>query len=243
MVDQAAPGLHLHTRERRQGHHGAVGTAQQQRANRLWRRTGAGYTHGHRNGAVGLRELADDGALVSRIDRLQNVTWLQSVQRQPLRPQLHIQLGLARRDLQAHFAGVRQLLQHRGDPGRHRIIGIQVVAEYTDEERRSLAGQGLADTLGEHRINLSQLVREVVEHVADRRLDLIRCIAPCRVDLDVELALVRRVRVLAVHGAADLFGDARDAGNRHQPLWRSARRRGWSRAARCRGAGSAWAIR
>ena len=86
------------------------------------------------------------------------------------------------------------------------------------EERRRFAGQRLADALGEHRVDFHQLIRKVIEHVADRGLDLVAHDALPRVDLNLELALVRRIRVLAVLGAPDLLGDALDAGNRDQAL-------------------------
>ena len=79
-------------------------------------------------------------------------------------------------------------------------------------------GQRLADALGENRIDLHQLIRKVVEHVADRRVDLGGVVLELRIDLHLELALVGRIRILAVLRAADLLGDALDAGDGDEPL-------------------------
>ena len=62
------------------------------------------------------------------------------------------------------------------------------------------------------------MIRVIVEHIAYRGIDLARAAALARIDLHLELALVRRVGILAVLGAADLLGDALDAGDGDEPL-------------------------
>ena len=78
--------------------------------------------------------------------------------------------------------------------------------------------QRLADAFGQHRIDFHELVRKIVEDIADGGVDLARRCGLLRIDLHLELALVRRIRILAVLGAADLLGDALDARNADQPL-------------------------
>ncbi len=111
-----------------------------------------------------------------------------------------------------------RLLQHLDDPRADQIVGIQIGTDHADGKRRGLAGEGLADALGQHRIDLHQLIRKIIEHVADRGVDLAGAAALARIDLHLELALVRRIRILAVLGAADLLGDALDPGNGDEPL-------------------------
>ncbi len=61
VVNFTATGIHPRFRDGRKGHYHAVGAAQRQCVDRLWRGACAGDTHGHRNGAIRLRQLADDG--------------------------------------------------------------------------------------------------------------------------------------------------------------------------------------
>ena len=110
------------------------------------------------------------------------------------------------------------MLQHVDDLRAHPVVDIEIRAHDADRERRRLPGQRLADSLGEHRIDLHQLIRVVVEHIADLRFDLGRAMPAARIDLHLELALVGRIRILAILRAPDLLGDALDAGNRDQPL-------------------------
>ena len=103
------------------------------------------------------------------------------------------------------------MLQHLDDLRADAVVGIEIGADHADRKRRRLAGQRLADALGQHRIDFHQLIRIVVEHIADGGIDLARAAALPRIDLHLELALVRRIRILSVLGAADLLGDALDA--------------------------------
>ncbi len=85
------------------------------------------------------------------------------------------------------------------------------------EKGRGLAGQGLADALGQYRVDFDQLIRVVIEHIADGGIDFGGAVPLSRIDLHLELALVRGIRILAVLGPPDLLGNALHAGNRHQP--------------------------
>ena len=98
------------------------------------------------------------------------------------------------------------------------IVGIKVGPDHADGERRGLSGEGLADALGQHRIDLHELIRKIVEDVADGGIDLPGGTALPRIDLHLEFALVRRIRVLSVLGTADLLRDALDARNADEPL-------------------------
>ena len=100
---------------------------------------------------------------------------------------------------------------------RHGIVAVEIRPEHAHEERRRLARQGLADALGEHRIDLHQLIRKVVKHVANAGFDVLGCRALRRIDLHFKFAFVGGVRILAVLGAADLFGNTLDAGDGRQP--------------------------
>ena len=104
------------------------------------------------------------------------------------------------------------MLQHLDDLRTDAVIGIEIGTDDADRKRRRLAGQRLADSLGQYRIDFHQLIRIVVEHVANGRVDFGGAGAALRVDLNFELALVRRVGVLPILGAADLLGNALDPG-------------------------------
>ena len=190
-----------------------------------------------RHAAVGLVELRDAAAVVGGVDRSE-----------------HVARPAGRRAPAARVAAARcssgwrggttrrtvplsgHLPQQRGDLAGDLVVDVEVGAEHADEERRAFARQRLADALGEHRVDLDQLVRVIVEDVADRASSLRGGDAAARVDLDLELALVRRVRILAVLGAADLLGDALHAGNRRQARGDALRRRARFPRARCRAA-------
>src|ERR1017187_4378136 len=171
-----------------------------------------------RHAAVGLVELGDFGAMVGGIDGLQDIGRLQSVQRQLLRAQFQMQFRLARRHFQTHVAAMGQHFQYLGNFCRDAVVGIQIRTEYADEERRGFTGQRLADAFDQHRIDLDQLVRKGVEGLTNALLDLGRAVALRGIDLHFKLALVRRIRILSVFGAADLLGDALYAGNGRQAL-------------------------
>jgi hypothetical protein len=117
------------------------------------------------------------------------------------------------RHLEPHGAAVAPLAQQVRDLPGHLIILVEIGAEDADKEWRDLARQRFADALGEHRVNLHQLVRKLIEHGTDFRLQLRGRRRTRGVELDLELALIRRIGVLAVLGAADLLGDALDPGN------------------------------
>ena len=110
------------------------------------------------------------------------------------------------------------MLQNIDDLGAHPIVDIEIRPHDADRERGRLSGERLADALGEHRIDLHQLVRVVVEDIADRRVDLGRAMARARIDLHLEFALVGGIRILAVLRAPDLLGDTLDAGDCHEPF-------------------------
>ncbi len=129
-----------------------------------------------------------------------------------------MQFHLARRNRQADVAAGRQALQHVDDLRADEVVGVEIGADHADRKRRRLAGQRLADALAQHRKDFHELVRVVVEYIADRGIDLARAAPLPGIDLHLEFALVGRIRILSVLGAADLLGHAFDAGYRNQSL-------------------------
>ena len=150
--------------------------------------------------------------MIRRIQSLEHIRRLQAVGGEQLGLELHVQLGLARRHGQAHVAAAWEMLQHFDDLRTDPVVGVEIGADHADGERRRFTRQGLADALRQHGIDLDELVRIIVEHVADGSIDLAG-IAQRRIDLHLELALVGRVGVLAVLRTTDLLGHALDAGN------------------------------
>ncbi len=197
---------------------------------------GADDAQRDRHAAVGLLDRRDAAAVECRVDRVEHVAGLQSVQRERigLQTKREARAGAAARP--GARAAVRQLLEHGGDLAGDLVVDVEVGAEHADRERRALAGQRFADALGEHRVDFDELVRIVVEHVADRGVDVRGRVTLLRIDLHFELALVRRVRILAVLGAADLLGDALHARNLRQRLRDVLRRCARFRRSRCRAA-------
>ena len=108
--------------------------------------------------------------------------------------------------------------KHIDDLRADAVVGVEVGADDADGEGRRFARQRFADALGQHRVDLHQLVRVVIENIADGGIDLGGVVLLPRIDLNFELALVGRIGILAVLGAADLFRDAFDAGNRDETL-------------------------
>jgi hypothetical protein len=129
-----------------------------------------------------------------------------------------VQFHLARRNRQADVAAGGQALQDVNDLRADAVVGVEIGADHADRKRCRLAGQRLADALAQHRKDFHELVRVVVEHIADRGIDLARAAPLPRIYLHLEFALVGRIRVLSVLGAADLLGDAFDARYRNQSL-------------------------
>ena len=218
MIDQTARQRHVYFGDRGQRRQRSVPPTQQQRTQRL--RIGAGVrdAHHHRHAAIRLVELGRLAAVISRIDRLQHIRRLQAVDGQLFGLEFHVQFHLARRNRQADVAAGGQAPQDVDDLRTDEVVGVEIGADHADRKRRGLAGQRLADALGQHRIDFHELVRVVVEHIADRGIDLARAAPLLGVDLHLELALVGRIRILSVLGAADLLGDALDARNRNQSL-------------------------
>src|SRR5438309_10362149 len=110
----------------------------------------------------------------------------------------------------------RSLAQQRGNLAGHLVVEVQIGSEDADRKRSHIPGQRLADALREHRIDLDQLIGELREDLSHPGLELPGRGAARRLELNLELALVRRIRILAVLRAADLLRHALDAGNRSQ---------------------------
>ena len=83
-----------------------------------------------------------------------------------------MQLHLARRHGQAHVAAVGQMLQYIDDLRADAIVGVEIGADHADGKGRGLAGQCFADALGQHRVYLHELIRVILENVADGGIDL-----------------------------------------------------------------------
>ena len=176
----------------------------------------------------------DAAAVERRVDRVEHIAGLQAVQRERFGFQRDAQApagAAARRAARCRCPALSRALRRCR---RDLVVDVEIGAEHADRKRRALARQRLADALGEHRIDLDELVRIIVEHVADRGVDVGRRVAFLRIDLHLELALVRRVRILAVLGAADLLGDALDARNLRERFRDVLRRCARFRRSRCR---------
>src|SRR5207237_892745 len=213
MSTNAAPACH---RSSRAAAACAAAAAQAEIADLIRRRAGRGEAHDHRHAAFGLIEVRHSRAVGGGVQGAEYLRGLQSVEAESLRTQLHLELGLTRRHLQTHRAALRQLAQQRGNLAGHLVVDVQIGSEDADRKRSHIPGQRLADALREHRIDLDQLIRELREDLSHPGLELPGRGAARRLELNLELALVRRIRILAVLRAADLLRHALDAGNRGQ---------------------------
>ena len=217
MIDEAARELRGDRGDGRQSRERPVPASQQQGADRLRICGGACDAHRHRHAAIGLLELRRHRAVVGRIQGLEHIGRLQAVCRQLIGQKLDVQLGLARRHDQAHVPAARQMLQHLDDLGADPVVRVQIRADHRDGERRGFPRQRLADALAQNRVDLDQLVRVVIEDIANGGID-VGGAAFLGIDLYLEFAFVGRIGVLTVLRAADLLGDAFDAGDGHETL-------------------------
>ncbi len=121
-----------------------------------------------------------------------------------------------RRGFDLHVLGPWNGFDHGGDLVGDPIQLVEVVAKNIDRHQCGLAGQRLAQPIGQKGHHFGLEARIVIENRADRILCALLRTAGHVVQLDVELAAIRFPGVFTGLGTADLMFDAAYAGNRQK---------------------------